>query len=429
MTQNKQIIYDYYETPVYVNQYEKNLQKDGYIKLSFTSYKSETHPNLVINNQKYKTTNLYILVNSHNTTSSGELILEHEPITNGNDKVYVCIPLKTQPGNSEQTVIDKIISGSFRANLEVNLNPLLVTNKIGKITSNGIVVYFFDPILISTPFYAFANTDNLLFQALSEYEDYEEVTIQKYSNSLQTMSKEGFQENMDTDMVFECANVDVDSSSETVDLVPAGGDFSKNFSVNQLQSTTINFFSFIIVLCIAVFISPMVYRNVFVSFIDKVIESHENKPGNLKTFDIIIFGFFLFYCIFMVNTGVNGQTPNTILTSCGVIFFIFLFLSTGIILMLKESNPGVYKLDKLANMEDAPYKLDIFGSFINIIKKEPTFVFGSFGVLMAIITILSYSGVWAGKWDQNQARSGIQVLIPAVLFSVFYGSIIHDTPT
>ena len=115
MSQNKQLIYDYYETPVYVNQYEKNLQKDGYIKLPFTSYKSETHPNLVINNQKYKTTNLYILANSHNTAYDGELILEHMPITNGNEKVYVCIPLKTQPGNSEQTAIDKIISGTFRA--------------------------------------------------------------------------------------------------------------------------------------------------------------------------------------------------------------------------------------------------------------------------------------------------------------------------
>ena len=59
MSQTKQLTHDYYETPVYVNQYEKNLQKDGYIKLPFTSYKSETHPNLVINNQKYKTTNLF----------------------------------------------------------------------------------------------------------------------------------------------------------------------------------------------------------------------------------------------------------------------------------------------------------------------------------------------------------------------------------
>jgi len=424
MTQNKQIIYDYYETPVYVNQYEKNLQKDGYIKLPFTSYKSETHPNLIINNQKYKTVNLYILVNSHNTSYDGELILEHVPITNGNDKMFVCIPLKTQSGNSEQTAIDKIISGSFRANLEVNLNPLLVTNKLGKITSNENAIYFSDPILISTPFYAFANTDNLLFPALSEYDDYEDVNIQ--NDSLQTTSKEGFQENME-DTVFECANVDVDSSAETVDLIPAGGDFSKNISINQLQGTTVNFFAFIIVLCIAAFISPMVYRSVFVSFIDKVIETHEDKPGNLKTFDVILFGFFLFYCIFMVNTGINGTTPNTVLTSCGVIFFIFLFLSTGVIVMLKESNPGVYKLNRLASMEDAPYKLDIFTSFIKIMTTEPTFVFGSFFVLMVILSLFSYSGVWAGKWDVNQARSGIQVIIPAILFTVFYVSMFHST--
>jgi len=442
MTQEKQIIYDYYETPVYVNQYEKNLKKDGYIKLPFTSYKSETHPNLVINNQKYKTVNLYVLANSHNTAYDGELILEHMPITNGNEKVYVCIPLKTQSGNSEQTTIDKIISGTFRANLEVNLNPLLVT-KIGKITSEGNVIYFYDPILISTPFYAFANTDNLLFPALSEYDDYEEIGVSRKSNIIEGFKLDSADSNgkdsgnpattigdnlaIVGDMVFECANVDVDSSTETIDLIPAGGDFSKNFAVNQLQSTTINFFSFVIIVCIAAFISPMIYRSVFVSFIDKVIDTHEDKPGNLKTFDVIIFVFLLGYSIYMVTAGIGGTNPNTVLTSCGIIFFIFLFLSTGVIMMLKESNPGVYKLNRLANMEDVPYKFDIFTSFIDVIRNEPTFVFGSFFVLMVILTLLSYSGVWTGKWDVNQARSGIQVIIPAILFTVFYASIIHNT--
>ena len=435
MSQTKQLTHDYNETPVYVNQYEKILQKDGYIKLPFTSYKSETHPNLVINNQKYKTTNLYVVANSHNTAYDGELILEHMPITNGNEKVYVCIPLKTQSGNSEQTTIDKIISGTFRANLEVNLNPLLVTNKTCKITSNGNIVYFSDPILISTPFYAFANTDNLLFPALSEYEDYDEVTIQRYTGSLQTTSKEGFQENMDD--VFECSNVDIDSSAETVDLIPAGGDFSKNISINQLQSTTVNFFGFVIILCIAAFISPMVYRSVFVSFIDKVIETHEDKPGNLKTFDVIIFVFFLSYSIYMVSAGIGGTNPNTVLTSCGIIFFIFLFLSTGVIMMLKENNPGTYRLNRLANMEDAPYKLGIFTIFIKVLMTEPLFVIGSFVAITVVLSGIVVSGAILREnkigedagfkgWTYKEAISAACLTGPIGLFLVLYVSVRHS---
>lgn len=431
MTQNKQLTHDYYETPVYVNQYEKNLQKDGYIKLPFTSYKSETHPNLVINNQKYKTTNLYVLANSHNTAYDGELILEHMPITNGNEKVYVCIPLKIQPGNSEQTTIDKIISGTFRANLEVNLNPLLVTNKTGKITSNGNIVYFSDPILISTPFYAFANTDNLLFSALSEYEDYNEITIQRFTGAQHTTGKEGFQENME-DTVFECSNVDIDSSGETVDLIPAGGDFSKNISINQLQGTTVNFFAFVIILCIAAFISPMVYRSVFVSFIDKVIETHEDKPGNLKTFDVIIFVFFLSYSIYMVSAGIGGTNPNTVLTSCGIIFFIFLFLSTGVIMMLKENNPGTYRLNRLANMEDAPYKLGIFTIFIKVLMTEPLFVIGSFVAITVVLSGIVVSGAFLREkgisqgWTYKEAISAAYLTGPIGLFLVLYVSVRHS---
>jgi len=448
MSQNKQIIYDYYETPVYVNQYEKNLQKDGYIKLPFTSYKSETHPNLINNNQKYKITNLYVLANSHNTAYDGELILEHVPITNGNEKIHVCIPLKTQPGNSEQTVIDKIISGSFRANLEVNLNPLLVTNKTCKITSEGNVIYFSNPILISTPFYAFANTDNLLFPALSEYDDYEEIGVSRKSNIIEGFKLDSADSNgkdsgnpattigdnlaIVGDMVFECANVDVDSSTETIDLIPAGGDFSKNFAVNQLQSTTINFFSFVIIVCIAAFISPMIYRSVFVSFIDKVIDTHEDKPGNLKTFDVIIFVFLLGYSIYMVTAGIGGTNPNTVLTSCGIIFFIFLFLSTGVIMMLKESNPGVYKLNRLANMEDVPYKFDIFTSFIDVLITEPLFVIGSFVAITVILSGIVVSGAFLREkgisqgWTYDEAISAAYLTGPIGLFLVLYVSVRHS---
>ena len=426
-SQHKQIIYDYYETPVYVNQYEKNLQRDGYIKLPFTSYKSETHPNLVVNGQKYKTANLYVLVNSHNTAFDGELILEHVPITNGNENFYVCVPLKTQPGSSEQTVVDKIIAGSFRTHLDVNLNPLLVTNKRGKMLSNGSkVVYFSDPILISTPFYAFANTDNMLFPSLSEYVDDDTVDIRKYSGSAKMSGMEGFKEGADgTDDIFECSPVD--ASKDTVELVPLTtilGSANSDAATNQLLNTSVNFFSFLMVICVAAFVSPAVYRSFFVGFVDKVIQNNANKPGNLKTFDVVIFSYFLAYCIYMVTTGL--QARNQILSSVGVIFFIYLFLTTGIIIMLKQSNPGVYQLNRLAGIQDTSYKFDLFTIFLEVVKREPKTVFGSIFGLLIIMALIIYSGYFnkeygsGSGWSLESAKAGMYTTWPVVLFGVFY---------
>jgi hypothetical protein len=429
-SQHKQIIYDYYETPVYVNQYEKNLQRDGYIKLPFTSYKSETHPNLVVNGQKYKTANLYVLVNSHNTAFNGELILEHVPITNGNDKFYVCVPLKTQPGSSEQTVVDKIIAGSFRTHLDVNLNPLLVTNKRGKVLSNGSkVVYFSDPILISTPFYAFANTDNMLFPSLSEYVDYDTVDIRKYSDSVKMTGMEGFVEAMgETDeTIMDC--IPVDSSKDTVELVPLTtilGSANSDAATNQLLNTSVNFFSFLMVICVAAFVSPAVYRSFFVGFVDKVIQNNVDKPGNLKTFDVVIFSFFLAYCIYMVTKGL--QDRDQLLSSVGVIFFIYLFLTTGIIIMLKESNPGVYQLNRLAGIQDATtsYKLDLFAIFLDALKREPKFVLNALFGMLFLMAIIIYSGYLSKTygngtgWSIETSNSLMTITWPLVLFGVFY---------
>jgi hypothetical protein len=429
-SQNKQMIYDYYETPVYVNQYEKNLQRDGYIKLPFTSYKSETHPNLVVNGQKYKTANLYVLVNSHNTAFNGELILEHVPITNGNDKFYVCVPLKTQPGSSEQTVVDKIIAGSFRTHLDVNLNPLLVTNKRGKVLSNGSkVVYFSDPILISTPFYAFANTDNMLFPSLSEYVDYDTVDIRKYSDSVKMTGMEGFKEGADgtDDMIIDCTPVD--SSKDTVELVPLTtilGSANSDAATNQLLNTSVNFFSFLMVICVAAFVSPAVYRSFFVGFVDKVVPKNVDKPGNLKTFDVVIFSFFLAYCIYMVTKGL--QDRNQLLSSVGVIFFIYLFLTTGIIIMLKESNPGVYQLNRLAGIQDATtsYQLDLFAIFLDALKREPKFVLGALFGMLTLMAIIIYSGYFSKTygngtgWSLETSQSLMTITWPLVLFGVFY---------
>lgn len=287
--------------------------------------------------------------------------------------------------------------------------------------SNGSkVVYFSDPILISTPFYAFANTDNMLFPSLSEYVDYDTVDIRKYSDSVKMTGMEGFE-------IMDC--IPVDSSEDTVELVPLTtilGSANSDAATNQLLNTSVNFFSFLMVICVAAFVSPAVYRSFFVGFVDKVIPNNVDKPGNLKTFDVVIFSFFLAYCIYMVTKGL--QDRDQLLSSVGVIFFIYLFLTTGIIIMLKESNPGVYQLNRLAGIQDATtsYKLDLFAIFLDALKREPKFVLNALFGMLFLMAIIIYSGYLSKTyrngtgWSLETSNSLMTITWPLVLFGVFY---------
>ena len=135
------LFYDYYNTPIYTNQYEKTFQNGGYIKIPFQNNKSLSEPNLIVTNGnmniKYKTENIYIFNNIHKIPefsksskfkilpenenddtpykklADGELVIEHTPLTNGSKKVYTVFLLKTiQKNDFENTPIDSIINFS-----------------------------------------------------------------------------------------------------------------------------------------------------------------------------------------------------------------------------------------------------------------------------------------------------------------------------
>ena len=115
------LIYDYYDTNIY-NPYEKDLEKNGYIKIPFQNSKSTIQPNLILpNNEKYKIENIYF----YKKNIELDIVKEHKPITNGEKKVYVCILLKTRPNIYEDSDIDKIIKKSFSDKMKLNLNNFI----------------------------------------------------------------------------------------------------------------------------------------------------------------------------------------------------------------------------------------------------------------------------------------------------------------
>jgi hypothetical protein len=94
--------------------------------------------------------------------------------------------------------------------------------------------------------------------------------------------------------------------------------------------------------------------------------------------------------------------------------------------MLKESNPGVYQLNRLAGIQDASYKFDLFTIFLEVVKREPKTVFGSIFGLLILMALIIYSGYFnkeygsGSGWSLASAKAGMYTTWPVVLFGVFY---------
>jgi hypothetical protein len=196
------LYYDYYETIIHKNQFEKTFQNGGYIKVPFINNRSLTEPNIIISDEnssiKYRSENIYITHNVHKIPfysnkskydvlpilneeddtrfSNGELIIEHTPLTNTDKKIYTVFLLKTRgcsknSGRSEakenskdnDNMIDKLIKKSFNTNdgrnhmnspaepLYFTLNDLLLDETKSKcLTNNDKTVFIFKTPIICT---------------------------------------------------------------------------------------------------------------------------------------------------------------------------------------------------------------------------------------------------------------------------------------
>jgi hypothetical protein len=160
------LYYDYYETIIHKNQFEKTFQNGGYIKVPFINNRGLTEPNIIISDEnsstKYRSENIYITHNVHKIPfylnkskydvlpilneeddtvfSNGELIIEHIPITNTDKKIYTVFLLKTMSDSSfcskknkdNENIIDKLIKYSFNTN-DINFP----TNSYGRSPENS----------------------------------------------------------------------------------------------------------------------------------------------------------------------------------------------------------------------------------------------------------------------------------------------------
>ena len=203
------IYYDYYDTPIYYNHFEKNLETSGYIKVLYRNTENINRPNLTFYPElkTFDIKALYIFKKLHDIPDmdfDGELVVEHVSKTNQSGLVYTCFPLKTRtnsvfsyknpsdfidefaPALSQypfvfgsnaktSTDIDVIIENAGSPSRVstfdiINLNKYIKSKKeciVYKDNANTVVI-FTTPILVSSEFTNFTQDANLFSKRISD---------------------------------------------------------------------------------------------------------------------------------------------------------------------------------------------------------------------------------------------------------------------
>uniref|UniRef100_A0A6C0ETJ1 Uncharacterized protein n=1 Tax=viral metagenome TaxID=1070528 RepID=A0A6C0ETJ1_9ZZZZ len=393
---DKRVIYDYYDCSIYFNQYASTRNNGGYIKIPFFTPKNIVKPNgLYISGEpiiKFMSSDLYIYKKTHNIAGinyDGELIIKNKQITNGDRKLYVCFPLKTDNRNSNQpNEIDKIIDQSEKVSsnsfsMPVNLNNMYF-DKLQKnpkyffYKSGGdIVVVFNQPIKVKNSFDKFVECD--LFPKYSN----EYNILENNKDGFQSMT-EGFVEGID-DNGMTCYPID-DSGEPLID-VPS---LVKVKSGSEAQNKTINLLfamiMFVVVFSFSFFGVPPLYEKIFIT-----------KLGdNSLTYTTIFCGFYLAWCIAMICGMIVDDTASAITG----IFFSLLFVISLITIIGRTYVEEAY-FEKLQGfnpnseglVQSAKYFAEHFSDFLFKFKdkfqnNKMAYIFGIITVILSFIFII-----------------------------------------
>jgi hypothetical protein len=392
---DKNVICDYYDCSIYFNQYASTRNNGGYIKIPFFTPKNIVKPNgLYVSGEpimKFMASDLYICKRTHNITGinyDGELIIKNKQITNGDRKLYVCFPLKTDIG-IKPNEIDKIIDQSEKVNsdsfsMPVNLNnmyfdKLQKNSKYFFYKSGGdIVVVFNQPIKVKNNFDKFVECD--LFPKYSnEYNILENVSVK---DGFQSMT-EGFVEGIDDDGMT-C--YPIDNSGEPLIDVPSlvkvnRGSKSQDKTIQLLFAMLL----FVVIFSFSFFAVPPLYQNIFIT-----------KLGDTTlTYTTIFCISYLAWCIAMICGMIVDDTASTI---TGIFFLILFGISFLTILGRTYVDPTyfegepAFKIDSKIINVSLLYFVKHFLDFIEFKDKfqnnKMAYIFGIITVILSFIFII-----------------------------------------
>jgi len=329
-TDSKKLIFDYYNTKIYFHQYSQTPNNGGYVDITFSTPANVVNPNIIYISQgptlKYKSSKLFVYKKTHfidDLVFDGEIVIENTPITNNNnEKIYVCIPLKTN-ASIQSSDIDEMISTAdvinpSKISMDINLNDKINKKNPYFYYENGAnkIVVLNTAVEVNTSFENFKTCD--LFPNYDE----KYLILQNITDGFANVV-EGFPEGAAT--IQTCVPIDETGKDESNGLIVNylnGSITSQNKTIDILFSIII----FIIVSLISLFISPHIYKKIFHDILE---DTHLNKT----------FLFCIFYLVFAGALFGGGFVYDYYSLIVGIILLTFFTMSFVFIYNRANTDP------------------------------------------------------------------------------------------
>ena len=294
------LYYDYYNCPIYYNQYEKNIETSGYIKLLHKN--TERRPNLLFYPEltSYDMIALYIFPKIHeinNISYQGELVIEHISKTNQLGSLYVCIPLQTKQSMMTTTNIDKIIQNAKNPSHISSFDMMNLNTYITSTTSivfkdkENTIVFFTSPIFVKNDFIQFTSIGNLFQQITIPFEKSEIRTLRH--NAKDNTSYTKIVEGMDT--YVDCYPID-DTGVDMATMLEVPLDsVAKNGDTGLVMAASY-FLIFLVISILCYIVLPSIYNKFLVEIVKtniKNITPIVALPTRLRSINFIL----AIYCI------------------------------------------------------------------------------------------------------------------------------------
>lgn len=407
------IDYNYSSIPIYINQFENNIQNGGFIKIPYISNSNDPNVITTYNGQstQYKTNALYIINSQHlikDISYSAELIVENKSTTN-NSILYTCFLLDSSNNLNKFTNIDELIMDASNngnnspTTKKISLKNLIDNNNKNKTIyykpdANSKVIILTNPYQIQTVFDAsLVSLIPPLFNIVpTEYKIIE--SFEGFQNENQNENEniiEGFTKNM------YCQPVDMtDLSGGSITTepelsIPLDGNYIKNASTNTIIKTAINFMSFVLVLALSYLIVPMLYNDYVIGLID--ITNVRMKMNRIRSIDIYICVVFILITFGLISRGITENSQ----TSTVIGFFLGLFFVISFMIIQSQKITVDWLRNTFNNIEPALISsyytnVSVSEDFFNFVYENFTVLYSPFTNLFLLLFVYSISVLFLG---------------------------------
>lgn len=419
------ISYNYSNVPIYLNQVIHTIPNNGYFQIPFVS----NSVNVTINTtQQYKSTNLYITP-SHNLISdisySGELIIQHQPLTNGINKLYTCF-LLTSDNTITPTSIDSLITTMDSTNskqvdisLNTNSDQIYYYDKIG----NQFII-FTQPIKISNNISS-SNLNINLFNTPISYS----IIKKNSKNVIEPMEGfslfEGFSIIEGLTQTAYCQPIEMIDASGAQDAnltIPLKGLYTPNDATNSVTRTAINFMTFVLVLVFTYVMAPIIYNDFIIGLIELTDQSKMNR---IRSIDVYMSALFIMATFSLISMGIKKNNPNSTIMG----FFLGLFFVIGFVIIQSKKMDSDWESKVFGPNSEALYdRISVSTDFFNFISTNimvfvKNILYGVF-IFGILISFLYLTGSFSKGGILNSGNGIIYVILLTIYLTIAISSVI-----